>query len=53
MQGGGLDGKVPIFVFPTSLTFYLNDQSTHKQIVTIYNPYEFRITYQSKFDTCL
>lgn len=46
MQGGGLDGRVPVFVFPTALTFYLNDQSTHKQIVTIYNPYEFRISYQ-------
>ncbi|XP_068239465.1 motile sperm domain-containing protein 1-like isoform X2 [Palaemon carinicauda] len=46
MQGGGLDGRVPVFVFPTTLTFYLNDPSTHKQIVTVYNPYEFRISYQ-------
>ncbi|KAL3846913.1 hypothetical protein ACJMK2_017861 [Sinanodonta woodiana] len=34
------DGKLPVFVFPTTLTFYSNDQSSHKQILTLYNPYE-------------
>lgn len=46
MQGSGLDGRLPVFVFPQSLTFYLNDQSTHKQIVTLYNPYDFHMSYQ-------
>lgn len=30
----------PVFVFPTELIFYADDQSTHKQVLTLYNPYE-------------
>ncbi|XP_042238924.1 motile sperm domain-containing protein 1-like [Homarus americanus] len=45
MQPSGLDGRLPVFVFPQSLTFYVADQTTHKQIVTLYNPYDFRISY--------
>lgn len=41
-----VDGKVPIFIFPTSLTFYADDQSTHKQILTLYNPYEFPLKFK-------
>jgi len=46
MQTSGLDGRLPVFVFPPSLTIYLADQTTHKQIVTLYNPYDFSISYQ-------
>ncbi|CAL4068359.1 unnamed protein product [Meganyctiphanes norvegica] len=46
MQVGGLDGRLPVFVFPPSLTFFLDDATTHKQIVTVYNPYDFPISYQ-------
>ncbi|XP_071520983.1 motile sperm domain-containing protein 1 isoform X2 [Panulirus ornatus] len=45
MQSSGLDGRLPVFVFPQSLTFYVADQSTHKQIVTLYNPYDFHISF--------
>lgn len=45
MQPSWLDGQLPVFVFPQSLTFYVADQSTHKQIVTLCNPYEFHISY--------
>ncbi|CAK9830083.1 Motile sperm domain-containing protein 1 [Anthophora retusa] len=38
--------KLPLFVFPQSMTFFLNDQSTHKQILTVYNPYDFPITFK-------
>jgi hypothetical protein len=41
-----LDGKVPVFVFPVQLDFYLEDQTTHKRVVTIYNPYEFDVTFK-------
>ncbi|XP_063428281.1 motile sperm domain-containing protein 1-like [Mytilus trossulus] len=34
------DGKLPLFVFPSNLTFYSDDQSSHKQILTVYNPYD-------------
>ncbi|KAL0112186.1 hypothetical protein PUN28_011928 [Cardiocondyla obscurior] len=38
--------KLPIFVFPQSITFYLDDQSTHKQVLTLYNPYEFPVKFR-------
>jgi len=41
-----LDGKVPVFVFPVQLDFYHDDQTTHKRVVTIYNPYEFDVTFK-------
>jgi len=44
--GGILDGKVPVFVFPVQLDFYYEDQTTHKRVVTIYNPYEFDVTFK-------
>lgn len=41
-----IDGKVPVFVFPTSLTFYSDDQASHKQILTLYNPYDFPLKFK-------
>ena len=43
---GILDGKVPVFVFPVQLDFYYEDQTTHKRVVTIYNPSEFDVTFK-------
>lgn len=40
--------KFPVFVFPQSITFYLDDQSTHKQVLTLYNPYEFPVKFKGK-----
>lgn len=39
-------GKLPVFVFPTSLNFYSLDQSSHKQILTLYNPYDFAFRFR-------
>jgi len=41
-----VDGRVPVFVFPTSLTFYADDQTSHKQVLTLYNPYEFALKFK-------
>ena len=38
----------PVFVFPGSIDFYLEDQTTHKKIITIYNPYDQDITFKGK-----
>ncbi|XP_054003036.1 motile sperm domain-containing protein 1-like isoform X1 [Hylaeus anthracinus] len=38
--------KLPVFVFPQSITFYLDDQSTHKQVLTLYNPYDFPVRFK-------
>lgn len=40
------DGSLPVFVFPQSLTFYANEQSSHKQVLTVYNPYEFALRFK-------
>ncbi len=40
----------PVFVFPGNLDFYLDDQTTHKRVMTIYNPYETEITFKGKFN---
>ena len=40
--------KLPVFVFPEDLQFCVEDESTHKQILTIYNPYEFNIRFEGR-----
>lgn len=41
--------NLPVFVFPEELNFIPKDQRTHKRILTIYNPYEFEISFQGKW----
>ncbi|XP_041981219.1 motile sperm domain-containing protein 1-like [Aricia agestis] len=36
----------PVFVFPVSLEFYLNARHTYKQLLTVYNPYEFSVNFK-------
>jgi len=38
--------KLPVFVFPEELQFVAEDESAHKQVLTVYNPYEFNIRFQ-------
>ncbi|EEB18721.1 Motile sperm domain-containing protein, putative [Pediculus humanus corporis] len=40
------EGLIPVFVFPNCLKFNLSDQSTHKQVLTLYNPYDFPVRFQ-------
>ncbi|KAJ8030751.1 Motile sperm domain-containing protein 1 [Holothuria leucospilota] len=40
------DGSVPVFIFPTELTYYADDLSSHKQVLTLYNPYGFVLSYK-------
>ena len=47
-----IDGKLPVFVFPSSLTFYTDDQSSHKQVLTLYNPYDFALKFKGKYTRC-
>lgn len=35
------EGNLPVFVFPQSVAFYLDDHISHKQVLTLYNPYDF------------
>ncbi|XP_059507289.1 motile sperm domain-containing protein 1 isoform X2 [Stegostoma tigrinum] len=41
-----VEGNLPVFVFPTELIFYADDQSSHKQVLTLYNPYEFALIFK-------
>lgn len=41
--------KLPVFVFPQNITFFLDDQSTHKQVLTLYNPYDFPIRFKGMY----
>ncbi|CAH2090442.1 unnamed protein product [Euphydryas editha] len=38
--------NVPVFIFPVSLEFYLNARHTHKQLLTVYNPYDFSVNFK-------
>ena len=40
------DGSLPVFVFPQSLTFFADEQSSHKQVLTVYNPYDFALRFK-------
>lgn len=40
--------KIPVFVFPEELKFIEEDQSSHKQVLTLYNPYDFDIRFEGK-----
>ncbi|RZF32892.1 hypothetical protein LSTR_LSTR004283 [Laodelphax striatellus] len=47
MQSGiQFDGKLPVFIFPTTISFYLEDKTSHKQVLTLYNPYDFVISFR-------
>ncbi|XP_013780556.1 motile sperm domain-containing protein 1-like [Limulus polyphemus] len=41
-----IEEKLPVFSFPSSLNFYSDDQSSHKQILTLYNPYDFPLKFK-------
>ncbi|KAK6480283.1 motile sperm domain-containing protein 1 [Huso huso] len=41
-----VEGSLPVFVFPTELLFYADDQASHKQVLTLYNPYEFALKFK-------
>ncbi|XP_018573270.1 motile sperm domain-containing protein 1-like [Anoplophora glabripennis] len=38
--------KIPVFVFPNSLKFYLGSKASHKQLLTLYNPYDFPVRFK-------
>jgi hypothetical protein len=52
-QQSAKDESVPVFVFPESLTFVADDQSTLKQILTVYNPYKFSVQFKGTVAICL
>lgn len=46
-QQPSISGRnVPVFVFPAELAFYASDQTSHKQVLTIYNPFNFILKFK-------
>ena len=41
-----LEGRLPVFVFPTNVAFYSDDPQSHTRVITIYNPYDFPLNYK-------
>jgi len=41
---------VPVFVFPQEITFYLEDRTTYKQVLTFYNPYDYPVRFKGKLN---
>ena len=50
-SSGRKEKRLPVFVFPEELQFVADDESAHKQVLTVYNPYEFNIRFQGSFVT--
>jgi len=53
-SGGGAGATAaprPVFVFPGALDFYLEDQTTHKRVLTIYNPFDVDIFFKGTTTT--
>lgn len=44
-----VEGNLPVFVFPTELIFYADEQTSHKQVLTLYNPYEFALKFKGQW----
>ena len=44
----GPDEILPVFLFPTELVFYAGQRSTHKRVLTLYNPYNFPLRFKSE-----
>ena len=38
--------RLPVFVFPSALNFFAEESSTHKQMITVYNPYDFVVNFK-------
>ena len=41
-------GSMEVFVFPEELKFLEKDQSSHKQVLTLFNPYKFNMRFEGK-----
>ncbi|MBN3318846.1 MSPD1 protein, partial [Atractosteus spatula] len=38
--------RLPVFLFPAELTFFAEERSTHRQVLTLYNPYSFPLNFK-------
>ena len=52
--GGGTKAtrRLPVFVSPEELEFVGEEETSHKQILTIFNPYNFTIRFKGVICMC-
>ncbi|XP_029283964.1 motile sperm domain-containing protein 1-like isoform X3 [Cottoperca gobio] len=49
-RAGGETGDVsplPVFLFPSELLFYCEQRSSHRRVLTLYNPYSFSLCFKN------
>ncbi|XP_073330694.1 motile sperm domain-containing protein 1-like [Pagrus major] len=49
VEMGGETGDVsplPVFLFPSELLFYSEQRSSHRRVITVYNPYSFSLSFK-------
>lgn len=44
-ETGGVS-PLPVFLFPSELIFYCEDRSSHRRVLTLYNPYNFNLSFK-------
>ncbi|XP_070785853.1 motile sperm domain-containing protein 1-like [Enoplosus armatus] len=44
-QTGGVS-PLPVFLFPSELLFYSEQRSSHRRVLTLYNPYSFSLSFK-------
>ncbi|KAF3698353.1 Motile sperm domain-containing protein 1 [Channa argus] len=42
----GVASPLPVFLFPSELVFYSEQRSSHRRVLTLYNPYSFSISFK-------
>uniref|UniRef100_A0A4W6E5J3 MSP domain-containing protein n=1 Tax=Lates calcarifer TaxID=8187 RepID=A0A4W6E5J3_LATCA len=42
----GVASPLPVFLFPSELVFYSEQRNSHRRVLTLYNPYRFRISFK-------
>ncbi|KAK2863530.1 hypothetical protein Q5P01_003063 [Channa striata] len=45
-ETGGVASPLPVFLFPSELVFYSEQRSSHRRVLTLYNPYSFSINFK-------
>lgn len=45
----GVASPLPVFLFPSELVFYSEQRNSHRRVLTLYNPYRFRISFKSQY----
>lgn len=48
-SGGNRERRLPVFVSPEELQFVAEDETSHKQILTLFNPYNFNLRFKGGY----